>query len=173
MSGELTEQARAIAPSADPAFELVYEFDAKGAGRAYKRYLWRRVRRAILIASAISLACLVGIFAWEASVFLVLGAAYPAAYVVLWLTHLGQIDETYEALGGRKVRMLIDAGGLSSYSGNTFKRVQWLGVSKVVAVGDYFFIYYERDSVPSGSFPKAVLGEDALAFLRERTHVVD
>ena len=156
MPGEIAEQAQ---PASDrdrdrdrsgddgdsSAFEIVYEFDAKGASKAYKRYVWRRVRRTILIASAISLGCLVAVIAWEANLFLILGAAYPAAYVVLWLTHLGHIDETYEALGGRKIRLLIDSGGLSSYFGNTFKRVQWLGVTMVVAVGDYYFIYYERD----------------------------
>ena len=92
---------------------------------------------------------------------------------MLWLTHLGHIDETYEALQGRKIRLLIDTGGISSYFGNSFKRVQWLGVAMVVLIRDYYFIYYERDAVPTGSFPKSELSDEALEFLRERTRVED
>lgn len=156
-----------------PAFELVYEFDAKVASKAYKRYLWGRVQRVILIASSVALGCLIALIRYEANLFLILGAAYPAAYVALWLSQMGHIDETYEALAGRKIRLLLDRGGISSYFGNTFKRVQWLGVSRVVAVGDFYFIYYERDAVPTGGFPKAVIGEEALEFLRAHTQVID
>lgn len=177
MAGELTEQARygdqPREGGGGPAFEVVYEFEAKGAAKAYKRFLWRRMRRAILIASGISLACLVAILAWEPNLFLILGTAYPAAYVVLWLTQVGQVDVAYEPLDGRKIRLLFDRGGLSSYSGNTFKRVQWLGVSTVVGVGDYYFIYYERDSMPGGSFPRGELSDEAMAFLRTQTRVED
>jgi hypothetical protein len=179
MAGDLTEQKHehehehAANSCGETAFEFVYEFDAKGASKAYKRFLWTRVQRVILISSAISLACLVGIFTWEANVFLVLGSAYPAAYVILWLSQLGHIDETYEALAGRKIRLLIDQGGISTYFGNTFKRVQWLGVKQVVAHGDFYFIYFERDSVPTSGFPKSVISDGALDFLRERTRVLE
>jgi hypothetical protein len=177
MAGELTERARnSDQPregGGDSAFEIVYEFEAKGAAKAYKRFLWRRMRRAILIASGISLACLVAIFAWETNLFLILGTAYPAAYVVLWLTQVGQVDVAYEPLDGRKIRLLLDRGGLSCYFGNTLKRVLWLGVSLVVGVGDYYFIYYERDSVPGGSVPRGELSDEALAFLRSHTRVED
>lgn len=174
MSGELTEQARALPGKAEkPAFEIVYEFDAKGASKAYKRFLWQRVQRVILIASAIAIGCVVAIFSWELNVFLVLGAAYPAAYVALWLSQMGHIDETYESLEGRKLRVLFDTGGISTYFGNTFKRVQWLGVSRLVAIGDYYFIYYERDSVPTGGFPKSVIDEETLEFVRDHTQVID
>ena len=155
------------------AFEIVYDFDAKVVSKAYKRYLWGRVQRVILIASGIALACLIAMISWETNLFLILGAAYPAAYVALWLSQMGHIDETYEALAGRKIRLLLDRGGISSYFGNTFKRVQWLGVSRVVAVGEFYFIYYERDAVPTGGFPKSVIGEEALAFLRSHTQVID
>jgi hypothetical protein len=161
------------APAAPAAFEIVYHLDAKQASKAFKRFMWGKAQRAILIAGAISAGCLVAIFAWEPNIFLILGTAYPAAYVVLWLSHLGHIDDTFDSLDGRKVRLLLDSGGISSYSGNSFKRVQWPGVRQVVATGGYYFIYYERDVAPSGSFPKDVLGEDALAFLRARTMVVE
>jgi hypothetical protein len=173
MHGEITTRAAAAAATGGPAFEIVYEFDAKLASRAYKRFLWQRVQRVILVASAVALGCLVAMISWEPNLFLILGAAYPAAYVALWLSQMGHIDETYEALGGRKIRLLIDSGGIASYFGNTFKRVQWPGVSRIVAVGDFYFIYYERDAVPTGGFPKAVIGDEALAFLRGHTQVVD
>ena len=74
-----------------------------------------------------------------------LGTAYPAAFVILWLSQLGHVNEAYEPLAGRKVRLLLDTGGISTYFGNTFKRVQWLGVTRVVEVKDFYFIYFERD----------------------------
>jgi hypothetical protein len=174
MSEDLTAPEQAAADSAaDAAYEIVYEFDAKRASKAYKRFLWTRVQRVILISSAISIGCLVAIFTWEANLFLILGSAYPAAYVVLWLSQLGHIDETYEALAGRKIRLLIDSGGISTYFGNTFRRVQWLGVKQVVALGDFYFIYFERDAVPTSGFPKSVISDAAMSLLRAHTQVVE
>ena len=157
----------------EPSYEIVYEFDSAAATRAYKRLLWRRSRRLILILSAISIACLVGVFYWEPSVFLVLGAAYTASFVAMWFSQMANIDEAYEPLEGRKVRLLIDNGGLSSYFGNTFKRVRWLGISRIRQVGDFYFIHYERDSVPSGGFPKNVISDDALALLRATGKLIE
>ena len=157
----------------EPAFELVYEFDSALAAKAYKRLTWQRSRRFMIPAMLISLACLVAILAWEANVFLILGTAYTASFVAMWFAQLSQIDEVYESLEGRKIRLLFDVGGISSYSGNTFKRVAWLGVSRVRKIGGYYFIYYERDGIPGGGFPERVIDEDALEFLREHTRVFD
>ncbi len=175
MQDELTEIARAkpIEDDVAPAFEIVYEIDAKLVSKAYKRFLWRRARKLILILSSISLACLVAVFTWEMNIFLVLGGAYPAAYIVMWFAQIAQIEEGYEALQGRKMRLLFDRGGISSYSGNTFKRVQWPGVSRMVLIGGYYFIYFERDPLPGGGFPESVVGEDAMEFVRSRTQVLD
>jgi hypothetical protein len=173
MAGELTQQASVRPKPDETAFEITWQFDSKGAARAYKRFLWKRMQRVILIASAIAIGCLVAIFVSGANIFLILGAAYPAAYVVMWFSQMGLIDQTYEPLQGRKIRLLFDSGGISSYFGNTFKRVGWLGVSRLVAVGDFYFIYYERDAVPTGGFPKSVVGEEAMAFVRAHTPVID
>ena len=156
-----------------PSFELVFEFDSATAAKAYKRLVWERSRRFLLPAMVISIACLIGILAWEPNIFLILGTAYTASFVAMWFAQLSQIDEVYEALEGRKIRLLIDEGGLSSYSGNTFKRVGWLGVSRVRRTKDYYFIYYERDQIPGGGFPAGVIEEDALEFLRSRTRVFE
>jgi len=156
----------------EEAFEIVYHVDAKRAAKAYKRFFWRRVRRPIMISLAISLASLAGVFLFEDLwILFVLGTAYPAAYAVMWFVQLGQIDETYEALDGRKIRLLIDSGGISTYSRNTFKRVQWPGVNRLASVGDYYFIYYEGESIPNGAFPKDVLEEGALEMISRYTKV--
>lgn len=157
----------------EPAYEIVYEFDSALAARAYKRFLWHRSRRLILGLGTISIACLVGIFAWEANIFLVLGAAYTGSFVAMWFSQMANIDEAYEVLHGRRVRMLIDSGGLSSYFGNTFKRVQWLGISRIRQVGEFYFITCERDSVPSGGFPKNAISEPALDLMRATGKLIE
>ncbi|MFT4546370.1 MAG: hypothetical protein ACI8XO_000130 [Verrucomicrobiales bacterium] len=176
MSDELTRQALAnphTTPDDDPSFEIVYEVDAKLVSKAYKRFLWKRARRPILIASAIALACLIAVLTVVFNIFLVLGAAYPAAYVVLWFTQIAHLDETYEALQGRKVRVMFDSGGIASYFGNTFKRVQWPGVARIELISGYYFIYYERDPAPGGGFPRSAISEEAIDFVRRFTTVVD
>ncbi len=160
-------------PVREPAYEIVYQFDAAVAAKAYKRFLWRRSRRLILILCAISLGCLVAIFSWEPNIFLILGTAYTASFVAMWFSQMANVDEAYEALEGRKVRLLIDNSGLSSYFGNTFKRVQWLGVSRIRQVGDFYFIHYERDSVPSGGFPKKVISDEALELVRATGKLIE
>ena len=175
MSGDLTEQARALpgGESLPVAYELVYEFDAKIAAKAYKGLIWKRARKAILISASIALSCLLGLLLWQFNLFLVLGTAYPTAYIVMWYSQMGQVDEVYESLQGRKTRLLFDEGGISTYSGNTFKRVQWPGVARLAAIADYYLIYFERDSMPSGGFPKHAISPEALEFLRRKTVVND
>ena len=89
MHGEITTRAAAAAATGGPAFEIVYEFDAKLASRAYKRFLWQRVQRVILVASAVALGCLVAMISWEPNLFLILDLSYP---------YLGDIATSPESL---------------------------------------------------------------------------
>ena len=68
---------------------------------------------------------------------------------------------------------LFGHGGLSTYFGNTFKRVQWLGISRIRQIGEFYFITYERDTLPSGGFPKSAISDEALELLRATGKLIE